>query len=77
MSDTPSMSAALPTATRVCRIMHPLHSVTCAVGEFVGEWLDDTYTPEGVEIWLDAYRNADRVTRDRMERQPHSDGMGT
>lgn len=57
--------------------MHPQHSVTCAVGEFVGEWLDDTYTSEGVEIWLDAYRNADRATRDRMERQPHSDGMGT
>lgn len=40
----------------------------------VCDWLDETYTPEGVGIWLNAYANADEAKRERLVRIARMDG---
>jgi hypothetical protein len=43
----------------------------------VREWLDDTYTAEGVRIWLAAWTRADENKRKHMERMARTPDMGT
>ena len=40
----------------------------------VCDWLDETYTPEGVGIWLLAWARADEAHRERMVQLARMDG---
>lgn len=40
-------------------------------------WLHETYYPEGVAIWLAAWRIAPPEERERMIRRARTDPMGT
>lgn len=39
-------------------------------------WVRETYKPEGVDIWLRAWRNADPAKREHMESMAYIDPMG-
>jgi hypothetical protein len=42
----------------------------------VCDWLDETYTPDGVGIWLLAWTKADKAERNRMVLRARIDPMG-
>jgi hypothetical protein len=49
----------------------------CEPAEDVLAWLEETYRPEGVAVWLHAWRAADDAGRARLERIARTDPMGT
>lgn len=41
------------------------------------DWLDETYTAEGIDIWLRNWREADDQRRDFLTRLARTPDMGT